>query len=227
MKANLVFFLSSLVCTASLNAATLFQLDFDDTAGTLAGWESFGALNGTNNFSGYTGLASGDITIATSGTEFLRSDNSVVGSASNAMLNDLHLANNVPGGPYTDHMVVTVSGLAPGTYLLTTYHIIPTTNSINFPEFDFQIEDSNSTGAFDRTVGSYQMGNASTITQVDTSFTITGTDDMRFRLFTTNVTNGGSSNWTGINGMEITIPEPSSSALIGLGVLGIMMRRRR
>jgi VCBS repeat-containing protein/autotransporter-associated beta strand protein len=128
----------------------LFQLDFDNniTDPTQAGWESFSKSGDANNksvsYSGYTGLASGDITITTSGVEFTRNyDNG--GSAApdfpgtdfDNLYNDLILRNDLD-----NPLDITISGLAAGTYQITTHHHLFANADSDVSEFDLLVQDA-------------------------------------------------------------------------------------
>lgn len=179
-----------------------FRLDFNGGAinPTLAGWEAFNSGSGMTVYPGYPDLASGGISIATSGVEFVRDRPGT--PPVNDMLRDLILFNddeNLDPSEYTGNLQIAIGGLAAGTYELKTYHMVAP--SPNLPFFDHEITDANGTAL----VGNFQMGNiANGETVVTTTFESNGIDDVIVSLTATLVTNGGESNWIGINGLEIS-----------------------
>jgi len=222
---------------ATAAQAAVFQLDFDNsmTNPTQSGWEAFTDTSDPNNksvnYSGYPDLATGDITIATSGVLYTRAyDNSSTvddfpGTTLDALYSDLILRNNTSGT-----LDISIAGLTTGDYRITTHHLISANNLADVSAFDLLVQDADS-AAFSQVVGNYEMGRgvdgsyfAPTIVTFDV--TSNGTDPIVVRLAPTSLGPGGTLNWVGINGLEIAvIPEPSSLAL--LGIIGLIFRRRR
>jgi hypothetical protein len=235
-----VFCVGILAWAQGLEASTLFQLDFDNSDGTTAtesSWEAFTESADTNNkslgYSGYTGLASGDISITTSGVEFTRDYNNSGGSPPafwpddlDDVYNDLILRND--GGSTLN---VQIGGLLAGTYQITTHHLVGGGSASVVTSFDLDVTDADSP-SFSQNVGTFSMGKADTTsffapTAAVFDVTSNGVDPITLRLSVDVLGPGGTGNWMGINGLEILVPEPSSLALLGLGVVGLIGFTRR
>jgi hypothetical protein len=93
------------------------------------------------------------------------------------------------------------------------------------------VQDADSP-AFGQLVGNFPMGlgNTSTFDPTVITFEVesNGSDDIIVQMDATVIGTGGNTGgWYGYNGMEIdVIPEPSSLALLGLGGLALLRRRR-
>lgn len=197
-----------------------------------SGWEAFtktaDANNKTVSYSGYSGLAAGNISITTSGVQFARNINNggthtaFPGATLNEMYNDLILRNSA------GTIDITVAGLKAGTYEIRTHHLSqgPSTSTGN--PFTLLVQDSNNP-SFGMTVGTFNMGkgNDTHFAPLATSFTVTsnGTDPVIVRMDIPEPVGSGQGAWVGLNGFEI-IPEPTAALLGSLGVL-LLLRRRR
>ena len=201
--------------------ATEFQLDFNHRSvpnqRTQAGWAAFNptsdaTANGTASYPGFLGLSSGDITITTSNMEFARTGNQsdaaavdVVGDGSlDDMYYDLIFRNDATASPQ-----VSIGGLLAGSYRVTTYHHITDAGATK-TSFDLEVQDADSS-SFGQTVGNFTMGNDITgPTIVTFDVTSNGTDPILLRLTANPLGPGGTGNWFGFNGLEVTIPEPAT-----------------
>lgn len=208
-------------------------VDFSTLASGQSGWETIngtGSPNGT--FSGYDSLAGAgnDITVTASNIAFNRRyDNSGVnddipGTTLDAMYGDILFRNNDSAT-----VDVTISGLLAGTFEITTYHLI---DSPSPGQFNLIKTDDNGT----TTVGNFTMGsyiappNLSPFNPTIITFSVTsnGIDDIVLQMDETVASSGGNTGgWYGYNGMEIVVPEPASLALLGLGSVIMLSRKRR
>lgn len=125
------------------------------------GWETIsGTGSPSGTFSGYTELASGDITVSLANISFDRLyKNGFTGPADDfpgtdldSMYSDLLFRNNSSAT-----VDVTISGLQAGTYTLTTHHLIATSNP---GTFDIDVTDATGTV----TLGPFDQGTGSTTT---------------------------------------------------------------
>ena len=246
MKLTHTLIITSLACiTAAQGAALLIDFDNNGPAApgnTQAGWEAFSdsgdgaASNKSVNYSGYTDLASGNITVTTTGVTHTRNYNNGGGTAPNfpggdldRVYNDMILSNTL--NPFN----VAIAGLAAGTFQITTHHLaqgsVAATTS-NKSSFDILVTDADS-AAFSQDEGNFLMGAGSTTTFFAPTvhvFEVTsnGTDAVILRIDPTLLAGGGQGAWTGLSGLEIAaVPEPSSTALLGLGGLALIFRRRK
>ena len=233
MKLTHALILASLSGFSAAHGAALL-VDFSADAGTQTGWESLGGTaDGTpksGTYSGYTDLAAGDITVTLTDLEFNRGYNNGTGAGTDftgtdldAMYADILFRNDA--GQTID---IIISGLDAGTFQFTTHHLIASPSP---GTFDFIVTDSTGTS----TLGNYAMGTGSvgaspTFNPTVITFQVVsnGVDDIVLQMDATTLSNGGNTGgWFGVNGMEIgAIPEPSSFALLGLGGLALLRRRR-
>lgn len=227
---------------SSTQAASILNVDFSRGAGLApqAGWESISGIGSpSGTFSGYTGLSAGNITVTVSGVEFDRlyrngftanPADDLPGTDLDEMYGDLLFRNESPtSDPSTWGTVdVTISGLLAGTYVFTTYHLI---NTPNPGDFDISVQDANGL----RTIGNFEQGTGR-VAPLPASFDPTiitflaesnGTDNIVIQMDATTLSSGGNTGgWFGYNGLTVA-PEPSSTALLGLGILGMLFHRRR
>jgi len=194
------------------------QIDFSTGGGTQAGWE---AINGTGSpsgtFSGYTDLATGDITVSLSNIEFNRLyRNGFTGATEDfpetdldAMYSDLLFRNDD-----AETVDVTIAGLQAGTYQITSYHL----NAPNTPSvFDYKVQDADSP-SFGQFVGNFPMGlgNATSFDPTVVNFEVesNGSDDIILQLDATFIGTGGNTGgWFGFNGLVIAVPDIPSTPL--------------
>jgi len=220
------------VLASTAHAATPLLIDFSTVAGAQSDWETIGAGAPISSpgdqmevFSGYTDLSAGNITVTVENLEFNRrydnggANDDLFGTDLDAMYGDMLLRND--GDATLD---VTISGLQAGTFQITTYHL----QQVNTPSlFDLIVTDDSGTAS----VGNFAMGQGDTAsifnpTIITFDVVSNGTDDIILQMDeTTAGTGGNTGGWLGMNGMQI-IPEPSSLALLGLGGL-LLLRRRR
>lgn len=225
MKKPAIFAIALLTGVVAAQGADRFKLDFDNGGApspTQTGWEAFTETADANNksasYSGYTDLASGDITITTSGVQFTRNyDNTNTaapdfpGTDLDRVYNDLILRNSTAAT-----LNVSIAGLKAGTYQITTYHLVQAISSDRTAEFDLHVQDADSP-SFSQWVGNFSMGKAHTTTgpifaPTAPTFTVTsnGTDPIILRLTGTYLNpQGGTLNWFGINGLEVRVPPPA------------------
>lgn len=236
IKSTLTLLLSAFaVFSGTAMAASVFQLDFINTvpAGNIQpGWEAFtksaDANNKTVSYADYSGLATGNLSITTSGVQFARNINNgsahidLPGAALNAMYNDLILRNSA------GTIDITVAGLKAGTYEFRTHHLTVGPSTSTGEPFTLLVQDSNN-AAFGTNVGTFNMGKGDTthFAPLATSFMVTsnGADPVIVRMDIPQPAGGGQGAWVGINGLEI-IPEPSTALLGALGMLALLRRRR-
>ena len=241
MKPSQIISIISLSCLAPAQAASLL-IDFENSAGTTeTGWQAFTDSGEANNktmlFAADPAITGSNVSITTTGVEFTRNYNNG-GSAPPAfwaddldsVYNDLILRND---GSTT--LNIAIGGLVAGTFDITTYHLVSGNSGSTVTSFDLDVDDADSAG-FSQNVGTFSMGKANTVdffSPTVNTFEVTsnGTDPVTLRLTVDVLGPGGTGNWMGVNGLEIAnvapIPEPSSTALLGLGGLALIMRRSK
>ena len=224
--------LISLCCLPAAQASSLLQIDFSSDAGTQSGWEGLGgtadATSANGMFSGYTGLAAGNITVNVTGLEFNRRhdntsfDTNFPTTTLDDMYGDMLFRND-----NSTTVDITISGLLAGTYQITTHHLI---NTPSPGDFDIDVQDADSP-SFSQSLGNFAQGtgNASSFDPNVIVFNVVsnGSDDIILRMTQGTPSSGGTTGgWFGYSGIEITIPEPSTALL---GVFGglLLLRRRR
>lgn len=226
--------IAAVALLSSIAQAVPLLVDFSTRAGSQAGWETLGtatdAASAVGVYSGYTELASGDITVTASGLEFSRrsnnggTDTNFPGTTLDAMYNDLLFRND--NGTTVN---VTIAGLMAGTYEITTHHLIATPGPGTFI-LDAQDADSPS---FGQSIGTFNQGtgDGSTFNPNVITFDVlsNGTDPIILRMTQGTPTSGGTTGgWFGYNGMEIAaVPEPSTFGLAAIGLLAIFGFARR
>lgn len=242
MKSTLALILPAFaVFPGSAYGATLFQLDFDNSSSavgdrTQSGWQAFNEVaetnNNTQNYSGFTGLATGNISITTSGVQFTRNTSNngnltnFPGTDQDRLYNDLILRNAAGA------IDITVAGLKAGTYTFTTHHLVQGGASATPNDFNLLVQDADSP-AFGQNLGNFLMGKGDATffapTAVVFSVTSNGTDPVIVRMDIPTPDGGGQGAWVGINGLEVelfVIPEPSTALLSAIGCLALLRRRR-
>jgi len=136
----------------------------------------------------------------------------VVGDPQEDLVNDFISADNVNAD-----LLLTIQGFEAGTFSITTFH-----NDVQFRQgqtWDIELTDANGTN---QPVGSV-TNDAGQINSLTFNFTSSGLDDDDV-VVTINGT-GASGGSPRLNGF--TIPEPASAALLGLGGMMLLGRRRR
>lgn len=226
--------LGSLASIPTAQATTLLQIDFSADSGTQTDWEGLGGTADVSSangiFAGYTGLSAGNITVNVTGLEFnRRSDNTnfdtdYLGTTLDDMYNDMIFRND-----NSTTVDITISGLLAGTYQVTTHHLV---NTPGPGTYLLDVQDADS-ASFSQSVEGGAItqgtGNGSSFNPNVLNFDVVsnGTDDIILRMTQGTPTSGGTTGgWFGFNGMEITIPEPSTTVLGAVGGL-LLLRRRR
>lgn len=229
-KQTLTALAGSAVIAIGAQAAPL-QIDLGEDVAPPTGWEGLGgtpdATSKSGTFSGYTDLASGNITVSLTDLEFNRGFGNgggadFPGTDLDGMYSDLLFRNDD-----TKTIDITISGLKAGTFQVTTHHLI---ESPSPGSFDVNSTDSTGTS----TVGNFTMGTGSggaspTFNPTVVTFDVVsdGVNDIVLEIDATVLSSGGNTGgWFGINGLEIDVPEPSSLALLGIGGLLVAQRRR-
>ena len=246
MKISFAFILPAIAGFAQFaQGTTLFQLDFDNSVpaspdNTQSGWQTFSetadANNKTVNYSGFTGLALGNISITTAGVTNTRNYNNggaaapdFPGTGLDRLYNDMILNN----GAVNTSITITIAGLMAGTYDITTHHLTEGGSGSTKSTFDFHVQDADSP-TFGQNVGTFEMGRGASSplffapTVLNFAVTSNGTDPVLLRIRTASLAAGGGQGaWVGISGMEIqAIPEPSAALLGAIGFLALLRRRR-
>ena len=125
---------------------------------------------------------------------------------------------------------LTLAGLADGIYSITTYHHASFDHPNGSNTFDFAVTltDANGTALVHDDL---RTSLGATVTTADlgmavTWFTVSGGNDVTLS-FSPDAEFGDGLNQLMLNGFVLSVPEPSSTALLGLGGLALMLRRRR
>lgn len=220
---------AALTCSPNAQATNLFLLDFNHRSAAnhqfQSGWEQYSPTSDNANFvanySGYTALSDGNITIDPSNMEFARTGNQsdaaavdTVGDGSlDLMYYDLIFRNDGNSTPQ-----ISIGGLKAGTYQIKTYHHI--TDNAAKVSFDLEVQDADS-ALFSQDVGNFTMGNDSNGPTIVTFDVVSnGIDPVLMRLDETNTPGGGTANWFGFNGLEIQSETPAPLAQFDLGTTG-------
>ena len=214
---------------ASQGAVIIMQVQTTtDLAGTAAqaGWD---LVDGDRALSSISGVVDG-VTITVTGVG--RSAGGDGGSYTVVNHTDGDLDNLLRGGRITNSaatdITLTLEGLADGDYLITTYHHATFDLSDGILDFDVNLTDANGTDVLVH--NDLAISHGTSVTTADlaapvTAFTVSGGNDVSLTfagvIFTTN-------DMLVLNGFELSaVPEPSSTALLGLGGLALALRRRR
>jgi len=125
-----------------------------------------------------------------------------------------------------------LAGLADGIYSITTYHHTSyehlTNGDSNTFDFDVYLTDANGTDVLVHDDLRSSMGDSVTTADLGmavTWFTVSGGNDVE--LFFSPDADYGAQDQMVLNGFVLSVPEPSSTALLGLGGLALMLRRKR
>ncbi|NWK55492.1 PEP-CTERM sorting domain-containing protein [Verrucomicrobiaceae bacterium N1E253] len=236
-----------------IQAATL-KVDFNvngGSSGTASGYTSISGSNGSDLSATSLNLGSDSFQVSIDArnsdgsddgnTRWIDRENPGTGVWSGAAANPLS-QDWVSTDDFRDYLVLTFSGLEAGTYDLTTIHgdwngntvtRIDVQGSVNGGTSYINLQDGPVYDARQGPGGS-TVGPA-TVT-IDNTFTANGADDVIF-LFHAGANkfgdagNTGSSNvnrFVALNGFELSsVPEPSSTVLLGLGGLAFVMYRRK
>ena len=145
---------------------------------------------------------------------------------------DGDLDNLLRGGRITNSaatdITLTLEGLADGDYLITTYHHATFDLSDGILDYDVNLTDANGTDVLVH--DDLAISHGTSVTTADlaapvTAFTVSGGNDVSLTFAGVTFT---ASDMLVLNGFELSaVPEPSSTALLGLGGLALALRRRR
>jgi len=215
---------------ASQGAVMIMQVQTTtDLAGTAAqaGWD---LVDGPRNDSTISGVVDG-VTITVTGVG--RSGGGDGGNYRVVDHTDGDLDNLLSGGRVNvADPSLTLAGLADGIYSITTYHHTSyehLTNGLsNTFDFDVYLTDANGTDVLVHDDLRSSMGDSVTTADLGmavTWFTVSGGNDVE--LFFSPDADYGDQDQMVLNGFVLSVPEPSSTALLGLGGLALMLRRRR
>ena len=213
---------------ASQGAVIIMQVQTTtDLAGTAAqaGWD---LVDGDRALSSISGVVDG-VTITVTGVG--RSAGGDGGSYTVVNHTDGDLDNLLQGGRLNGaDPDLTLAGLADGIYSITTYHhaSFDHPNGSNTFDFDVTLTDANGTALVHDDL---RTSLGATVTTADlgmavTWFTVSGGNDVTLS-FSPDAEFGDGLNQLMLNGFVLSVPEPSSTALLGLGGLALMLRRRR
>jgi hypothetical protein len=232
------------LAVTSANAATI-QVDIGRTGTTdlQSGWQEWStdgnAFNTTGESTtfGYADTTGGTLSASLNTTTGAGARNYGIDGVSDpgnlglqSVWSDLFFFNNNTAGS----MTLTLGNLKAGTYEITTYHFAD--NLAGGSNDDLGIADISvntvDTGLNATMVGTFNNAEPKTAAQVEASlatfqFTVANDGDAVNILYNGLAGNGGGDSF-GINGFELSqIPEPSSTALLGLSALVLLRRRRK
>ena len=214
---------------ASQGAVVIMQVQTTtDLAGTAAqaGWD---LVDGDRALPTISGVVDG-VTITVTGVG--RSAGGDGGSYTVVNHTDGDLDNLLRGGRITNSaatdITLTLEGLADGDYLITTYHHATFDLSDGILDYDVNLTDANGTDVLVH--DDLAISHGTSVTTADlaapvTAFTVSGGNDVSLTFAGVTFT---ASDMLVLNGFELSaVPEPSSTALLGLGGLALALRRRR
>ena len=203
-----------------------------DVTGTLlqAGWD---LVDGSRNQVSISGVVDG-VTITVDGSygraAGTSSDggNYLVTNHTDGDLDNLlssgRLVNNA-----ADNIDLTLQGLADGDYSITTYHHTFYSPSDDVT-FDVLVTDFDRTDVLVHNDLVSSFGSSVTTADISTAvtfFTVSGGNDVTL-TFDPEATGFDGLDQLLLNGFQLTfVPEPSSTALLGLGLSSLLLRRRR
>ena len=127
-----------------------------------------------------------------------------------------------------DNIDLTLQGLADGDYSITTYHHTFYSPSDDVT-FDVLVTDFDRTDVLVHNDLVSSFGSSVTTADISTAvtfFTVSGGNDVTL-TFDPEATGFDGLDQLMLNGFVLSVPEPSSTALLGLGGLALMLRRRR
>ncbi|MCP5535809.1 MAG: PEP-CTERM sorting domain-containing protein [Akkermansiaceae bacterium] len=221
--------------TSLLSAATVYQIDLekDTSSTTQSGWTSVTAPNS----SGPSSLTSGSVTFTAGGAGgyFAGRAGGTWGAVNvtDADWNDL-VGDTVAARSGDGTISISFTGLALGVeHQFTAWHNVSATDSASFSAGLYTITPSITTGTL---VGSATSGAASNINKNAVgvvaadfnnsviNFTPDGSGNATVLLTSADATN----HFLTFSGMQLeSVPEPSSAALLGVGGLALVFRRRK
>jgi hypothetical protein len=224
-----------LSATVSARAATL-ALDFQPTGGTTApGYQAFEATNQTiptagTNYSAFGSTVS--VSLATANLPDGNLDFRAVArnGAANSLTNDWIGVDTRNAGMNVT-MTVNVAGLPAGLYSwLSTHHDggpgATNGNLSGMPDYSF----TDATGVRTGILNESSQNDGDPVATFATTFRSNGVAPVSLTMTMDNGQGDVPANalFAFINGVEITnIPEPTTIALIGIGLVGVALRRRR
>ncbi len=225
---------ASVMAAHSASAAIVYQLDLqkDSQSTTQTGWTASVAPNGGSAATSMPTPAGVTITAGGSGYFQGRAGGTwgavnVTDADWNNLVGDTAAARNGNGT-----VIITFSGLALNTeHQLTAWHNVSATDSSSFSSGSYTITPSITTGSLVGTATNGQASNikkGSTATAADfnnsiISFTPDGSGNATVLL-----TSASTSQFLTLSGVQLeSVPEPSASALLGLGGVALILRRRK